>query len=82
MAATQSEENPVDSKHRLNKRLCFIVLLNGACVPASSANARVEINGRHQTMLHDDPLISKNSLLTEDPMNCLYGVPQNYKAPK
>lgn len=47
MAATQSEENPVDSKHSLNKRLCFIVLLNGACAPASFGNAGVEINGRH-----------------------------------
>lgn len=49
MAATQSEENPVDSKHSFNKRLCFVVfLLNGACVSASSANAGVEISQRHE----------------------------------
>lgn len=36
-------------RNSFNKRLCFIVLLNGACVPASSANAGLEINGRHRT---------------------------------
>lgn len=85
MAATQSEENPVDSKHSFNKRLCFVVLLNGACVPASSANTGVEINQRHtrrrrsvQQCCHD-LFVSKNSLLSWDPLICLDYAPQSIK---
>jgi hypothetical protein len=85
LAATQSEENPVDSKHSFNKRLCFIVLLNGACVPASFANTGVEINWRHtrrrrsvQQCCHD-PFVSKNSLLSWDSLTCLDYIPQSIK---
>lgn len=84
MAATQSEENPVDSKHSLNKRLCLIVLLNGACVPASFANTGVEINGEHmrrREILRECSTmtlsVSKNPLASGDPVMCLDSVLQN-----
>lgn len=74
MAATQSEENPVDSKHGLNKRLCFMAfLLNEASVLASSSETGVEINGRHMRRRESTacattiiPIVSKNRTLLGD----------------